>query len=174
MNAASVREEIERMLGMVDGVMQRTVVVFSPAHTIAEAAMELERQGVSGAPVVEHGSVVGMVSLKDLFEAAGVPPERAATSGPWHRYEHHLRETGLTVRDVIVETVVTIPPGTPISTAAALMRERKINRIPVIQPGGVVVGIVARDDVIEAVARIVGKMHSVRPVGFLAEPGVMV
>jgi CBS domain-containing protein len=175
MNAQNVREEIDRTLGTVDEVMQRTVVSLSPKEAIADAAMELARRGVSGAPVVERGRVVGMVSLRDLFEAAGIPPERAATSGPWHRYEHLLRETPMTVGDVMVKTVVTIPPGTPIPAAAALMREWKVNRIPVVEPSGAVVGIVARDDVIEAVARIVGRrMHSVRPNGLLAEPGVLV
>jgi hypothetical protein len=34
-----------------------------------------------------------MVSLKDLFAAAGVAPSVAATAGPWHRYERDLDAT---------------------------------------------------------------------------------
>jgi CBS domain-containing protein len=42
----------------------------------------------------------------------------------------------LIVGDVMVKSVVTIPPGTPIPVPAALMRERKVNRIPVLEPEG--------------------------------------
>jgi CBS domain-containing protein len=150
--SGTLREDVEALLGTVDDVMQRAVVVLRPDHPIGEAARELERRGVSGAPVVEGRRPVGIVTLRDLFESAGVP-EPVATSGPWRRYERHLDASHKSVAEAMTRTVVTLPLGAPIPTAARLMRERKINRIPIVDPEGHVRGIVARDDIVEAVAR---------------------
>jgi acetoin utilization protein AcuB len=160
MSPGTLREAIEALLGTVDNVMQRSVVVLRPDQPIGEAARELERSGVSGAPVVEGTRVVGIVSLRDLFEAAGVQ-EPVATSGPWRRYERHLDASKKSVAEAMTRTVETLPAGATIATAAGLMRERKINRIPIVDPEGHVMGIVARDDIIEALARAFAERHHV-------------
>jgi CBS domain-containing protein len=156
----TVREDVEALLGMVDDVMHTTVVLLRPDQPIGEAARELERQRVSGAPVVEGGRVVGIVSLRDLFEAADVP-EPVATSGPWRRYERHLDASKKSVAEAMTRTVATLSPGTAIPAAARLMRERRINRIPIVDREGRVRGIVAREDIIEAVARAFAERHRV-------------
>lgn len=144
--------EIDRLLGTVDQVMQRRVAVLHPEAPVVDAVRQLERTGVSGGPVVESGRVIGMVSFSDLFEAVGVPKARAATSGPWHRFEHWVAASPLRVRDVMTRHVVVLPTGTPVSEAAEVMQTHGVNRIPIVTPEGTLVGIVARDDVIRAVA----------------------
>jgi CBS domain-containing protein len=153
MASRTMRDDVEALFGTVDEVMQRAVVVLRPDQAIGEAVRELERRGVSGAPVVEGRRVVGIVSLRDLFKAADVP-DPVATSGPWHRYEHHLDASKKTVREAMTGTVVSLPPGTAIPAAARLMRERRINRIPIVDSDGRVRGIMARDDIIEVLARV--------------------
>jgi CBS domain-containing protein len=152
------REQIEALLGTVDDVMQRTVIVLNPDQPIGEAVRELERREVSGAPVVEGRKVVGVVTLGDLFDAADVS-EPVATTGPWHRYERQLDASKKLVREAMTRTVVSLPPGAAIPQAARLMRERSVNRIPIVDPDGRVRGIVARDDIIEAVARAFAEHH---------------
>jgi len=147
------RAQLEELLGSVDDVAQRPVVRLSPRQSIGEAARLLERHGVSGAPVVDGNALVGVVTLKDLFAKAGVAASTAATSGPWHRFEHHLDTTGLSVGDVMTRSVVTLPSGTPLAEATVVMRERGVNRIPIVDRDGSVIAILARDDVVEAVAR---------------------
>ncbi|HYT81153.1 MAG TPA: CBS domain-containing protein [Actinomycetota bacterium] len=159
MSDIGFRAAIDDLLGTVDEVALRSVVSLSPHQPIGEAARELEEHGVSGAPVIEGGRIVGVVSLKDLFAAVGVPLSIAATSGPWHRYEHHLDSTGLSVRDVMTRNVVTLPAGTPLAEAAAVMRERGVNRIPIIDGEGAVVAILARDDIVGAVAGVIQRVH---------------
>jgi CBS domain-containing protein len=141
-------------LGTVGSVMERGVVTLRLDQPLGEAARVLERSGVSGAPVKDGDRVVGMVSLADLFRAAGIRPEDAATSGPWHRHEHVMSTPGRTVADAMSVRVVTVPPEAPLAYAAALMRLRGVNRIPVVTRLGELVGIVARDDIIEAVATL--------------------
>jgi CBS domain-containing protein len=153
MNHTTLRDEIEGLLGTVDDVMQQSVLTLRPDLSIGQAAKELEHGGVSGAPVVLEGRVVGVVTLRDLFEAADVPFAKAATSGAWHRYEAALDRSGLTVERAMTASAVTLAAGTPIPEAVAMMRGRRINRIPIVDGDGRVRGIVARDDIIEAVAR---------------------
>jgi CBS domain-containing protein len=162
LNGIGLRGEVEELLGTVDDVARRSVVRLSPHQTIGEAARELEEQDVSGAPVVDRNRVIGMVTLKDLFAAAGVPPSMAATSGPWHRYERDLDATGLTVEKVMTRMVLTLPVGTPVAEAASVMRGRGVNRIPIVDRDGVVVAILARDDIIEAVARTLERIRRTR------------
>jgi CBS domain-containing protein len=158
MASGTLREELEGLLGTVDDVMQRTVITLRPDQPIGEAARELERHGVSGAPVVEGGRVLGIVSLRDLFEVAGVL-EPFATSGPWRRYERDLVASKKLVGEAMTRAVVTLPLGAAIPAAASLMRERKVNRIPILDPQGNVRGIVAREDIVEAVARAFAEWH---------------
>lgn len=158
----SARETIDGLLGSVESIMQAHTVVLRPDETLEEAARKLEKAGVSGGPVMSGGEVIGMVSLSDLFEAAGVPFAKAATSGPWHRYEHSLGQSEKKVKDVMSHQVVSVQPAAPIAEAASLMRSYRINRLPVVDRTGTLHGIVARDDIIEAVARVAHELHSAR------------
>jgi CBS domain-containing protein len=159
MTTTGVRQSIDELLGSVDEIMQRIVLTLSPDLPMGEAVHALERAGVSGAPVVDGDRVVGVVSLGDLFRAVGVDPRHAATSGPWHRYERFVSSSGRTVRFAMSTHVVSVAPGTPIGDVAALMRAEGINRVPVITTDGRLVGIVARDDVIRAVAEVARALH---------------
>jgi CBS domain-containing membrane protein len=155
----NTRTEIDRILGTVGEIMERHVVALRPDQLLGEAARDLERAGVSGAPVMTGGRIVGIVSLRDLFQAAGLGATTVATSGPWHRYEHAIDQSGQTVDTAIETNVATVTQITPISEAAALMRERHVNRIPVLDDDGRLVGIVARDEIVEAVAEAARVLH---------------
>ncbi len=93
METSAAREAIDALLGSVESIMEPETLVLRPEQSLADAAQELERAGISGGPVMRAGRVIGMVSLSDLFEAVGVPTSQAETSGPWHRYEHVLAES---------------------------------------------------------------------------------
>ena len=122
------------------------------------AARELERTGATGAPVVDDGRVVGVVALSDLFSALPEPRSRPETTGPFHRMEHLLSrisaEKGLVVQDVMTRTVATVRRDTPITEAAAIMIRRGVNRLPVVDDSGSLCGILARQDIVAAVARL--------------------
>jgi CBS domain-containing protein len=164
--ARGVREAIDALLGTVESVMEPDTLFLRPDQSLSEAAVELEKAGISGGPVMSGRFVVGMVSLSDLFEAAGVAASEAATSGPWHRYEHTLAQTGKTVADAMSRQVVSMQPDASIAEAASLMRLHRVNRIPVVDRSGTLRGIVARDDIIRSVARVAHALHAAR-----AHPG---
>jgi acetoin utilization protein AcuB len=50
------------------------------------------------------------------------------------------------VRDVMTASPMTIDPEAPVQTAAAVMRERGLRHLPVVDDGGVLIGIVTDRD----------------------------
>ncbi len=150
MPAADPAGFLDELLGVVREVMTSGVVTLTPDVSASEAVHALAHAGVTGAPVVEGDRVVGIVTLGDLMERAGAGP-RSPTTGPFLRTDRALAEHR--VRELMTKDVVTVRADTPVSRVALLMEELGVNRLPVLGPGDRPVGIVARDDVVRAVAR---------------------
>jgi CBS domain-containing protein len=150
--------QADRLLGRVGGAMTATVVSVSPNDSLATAARELEAAGVSGAPVLDGGTVVGIVTLGDLLSRIRGPVGRVQTTGPFHRAEPILaeisRRTGARVRDVMTTGVITVRADAPLTLAARKMADGRINRLPVIDERGTLCGILTRDDIVAAVGRL--------------------
>jgi CBS domain-containing protein len=154
------QEHLQRLLGSVEDAMTRQLVYVSSDMELGTAARLMESAGVSGAPVLDDGRLVGVVSLKDMFSRLPVPPQQVETSGPFHRWERALAQLsirgGVTVRDVLPQ-VTTIRPDEPLALAVLLMVRCRINRLPVADAPGHVCGIVTRDDVLRAIAGIMDR-----------------
>jgi CBS domain-containing protein len=54
----------------------------------------------------------------------------------------------MTVQEVMTPDPVTVTPATPVGQAAALMLERRINGLPVVDDSGALVGIICQSDLI--------------------------
>jgi CBS domain-containing protein len=143
-------ETLDRLLGPVADAMHAEVLVLDPEIPGDVAARRLERAGVSGAPVVEHGRVVGVVTLGDLFAAAAIDSEAVRTTGPFLRYERELSRCR--VGELMTHQPATAVANWPLTRAVALMVERGVNRLPVVDDNGRPIGILARDDVLRALA----------------------
>ena len=157
MDKEAFRQEAEVSFGRVREAMTAQVLTFEPDDRASDAALRLSAEGVAGAPVVEAGRVVGVVSLRDLLAREWhLAPQ---TSGPFLRGERHL--ANLTVADVMTREVVTIGADEPVIRAAELMDAESVNRLPVVDEHDRPVGILARDDVIAAVARAVRALQPV-------------
>jgi CBS-domain-containing membrane protein len=77
---------LERLFGMVGEAMTAEVVALQADTPADVATRRLEHLQVSGAPVVDHGRVVGVVTLRDLLAPVLVDGP-VQTTGPFHRYE---------------------------------------------------------------------------------------
>jgi CBS domain-containing protein len=143
----------------VTDVMTHFVVTLRPDDTIATAARRLLSNGISGAPVVEDGRVVGVVSELDLLDAYASPLGRATAFAPPHPLIRLLRgdvsrdAAGITVSSVMTRRVVAIAPDATIVEAAALIDRHGVRRLPVIDEEGRLAGIVARSDLVRCMAR---------------------
>ena len=140
----------------ISEIMTRNVVTVRPTASIRDAARALVEHAVSGLPVVdERGGVVGVLSEGDLI-VRQKPRERT----PWWRVffddgerlaREYQKAEGTTVAEVMTRSVISIAPDMPIESAAVILDERRIRRLPVIADGRLV-GIVSRGDLVKALA----------------------
>ncbi|MGH3082925.1 MAG: CBS domain-containing protein [Gaiellaceae bacterium] len=137
----------------VQEVMTREVITVSPEEPLKHVATLLLERRVSGVPVVDlDGRLVGVVSEGDLlFKEAGERPRRRPRFlGAATRTSEKRAAT--TAGDAMTSPALTVAPTATVAQAAALMLERDVNRLPVVDQGALV-GIVTRADLIRAFAR---------------------
>jgi CBS domain-containing protein len=140
----------------VKDVMTHDVATVEPQTPLKDVARLLVERRVSGVPVVEaDGTVVGVVSEADILvkerEHHG-PPSLLGHLLDWDEAERTKR--GATdVSDAMTRPPVTIRPTRPVHEAAALMLDRSVNRLPVVDEHRRLVGIVTRADLVRAFAR---------------------
>lgn len=134
-----------------------TAKVFSvPASAGFREMVELiERHHVSALPVVdEDDHVLGVVSEADLL----LKEEQDELTVP-HLVEtrrqraERAKAAGVTARELMTAPPITIGPQAPVRTAARVMRERGVKRLPVVSWTGKLVGIVTRGDVLKVFLR---------------------
>lgn len=143
----------------VKDVMTHLVVTLRPQDSIQEAARRLLNNRISGAPVVERGLLVGIFSEADLV-AAYAPPARSGTPfvavDPIRFLLRGVlpREAGhTTVADIMTRDVVSVSPDASLWEAASLIDRHGFRRLPVVDPDGYVVGVLARADLVRAMVR---------------------
>jgi len=151
-------------------IMTRDVETVSPDDDVAEVLGRLARADFNGFPVTEDGIVVGIVTqgdLVDLFQPAdrtlwipvGFPPFLEsltyAVDLSWDELDLGIdmaRHADRPVRDVMTAEVVTVGPTADLDELLELLAdpERDINRLPVVEEAGALLGIVARQDLLRA------------------------
>jgi CBS domain-containing protein len=140
----------------VSEVMTRDVLALSPDQTLEEAAKLLVERGVSGAPVVKDGVVVGMLSERDLLDTQTDPrpPRYLELLGgiiyfdDVGEFKRQLARTVATkVEQVMTKDVAVVKADSPLEDAAKIILDRRVNRVPVVEDGQLV-GIVTRSDVL--------------------------
>lgn len=148
-------------------VMQPEVRSVAPSLSVAELADVLISARISGVPVVENGTLVGIVSRSDIVRSlsldrslAGLAaegwdhsefaPARASSEplGLLHGFSQDLRAR--TVRDIMVVETVTVAPSTPIAEVAKLLTGRHLHRLVVTQ-GGAVRGVISALDLVRLI-----------------------
>ena len=148
---------VDRMTHSVTaGEVMTTDVVFVKKDDPLETAAEImARHGIAGVPVVENGEkVVGVISEKDfLFHMGGKDAKSFMEV-----VAQCLRNKGcvaITMRqqkaeDIMTSPAITVREDTPVSEIANIFTEKEINRVPVTDDGGKLLGIVAREDIVKS------------------------
>jgi CBS domain-containing protein len=141
---------LERLLGTVGQAMTRDVVLLASDMTAAMALRRLDEQAVSGAPVVEHSRVVGVVTRRDLLVPMLLDDAGGSQALGVARRPNRLG--GLGVGDLMSTEPVTAQPDWPLVRALRMMLVNGVNRLPVVDRAGRSLGVLTRDDVLRAVA----------------------
>jgi CBS domain-containing protein len=129
-------------------VMSSPVVTVPPDMRLKEVADLLVRDGISAVPVVDDGELVGIVSEADLVPLELAPDPRAHLIPPADLPAHLPKLAA----EAMTREVIALPEDADVAEAGRLMLERRIKSIPVVR-GRRVVGIVARRDLLEVLAR---------------------
>jgi len=142
----------------VADIMERDVVTIGPDATVHDLVLLLQAKDLGGVPVVEgDGRLVGIVTEGDLvIEDADVRLPHyfglfgnLVYLGGQKKFEERLNKmVGNAVRDVMTTEVVTVTPDELVRAAANIMVDKKVNRVPVVDDKGRLIGIVARHDII--------------------------
>ena len=127
LSAKDQAAQVARVKRYESGVL-RDPVVITPAHTVRQVIDLSEQLGVSGFPVCDGGKVVGIVTGRDLrFET---------------RYDIAVSNI-MTPRDKLV----TVPDGTTLVEAKALLNKYKLERLLVVNDAFELKGLITVKDI---------------------------
>ena len=120
---------------------------------LKEAARIMVGNNVSGLPVIDDtGRLIGIVTEGDFLkqEASRDRPYRLSLLDALFGEGETEAPVAETVAEVMTEKVATIGPDATIGEAARVMSARRVKRLPVVEGGGALVGIISRSDVVSA------------------------
>ena len=114
----------------------------------------LRNQRVSAFPVIDDDNkVIGIVSETDLLTKEALEGTVPTTLQGLTNQRVQSQVNGVTAADLMTRPAVTIGPDEPVTSAARLMYNQRVKRLPVISDDGRLVGIVTRSDVLSVYSR---------------------
>lgn len=123
----------------VADLMNAPALIIAPSASLVTAQELMDRHKVRRLPVVEHGHLVGIITIGDLREAQ---PSVATTLSV---YEWRALLDRVTVAEVMTRDPLVVTPDTPVLSAAQVLLSGKIGGLPVVEEGHVV-GMITESD----------------------------
>jgi acetoin utilization protein AcuB len=130
-------------------VMTKNPITVDSETLILDALRVMKEKNVRRLPVLERGKLVGIVTQKDLNEAAPVP----TTSTSAHELHDFLSK--IKVKEVMKKDLMTLSPDTPFEEALRIGKKNKISSFLVME-NGELVGITTESDLVRFVIRVLG------------------
>ena len=133
----------------VKNQMTQNPFTATPATTVPEALEIMETNGVRHLPVIAAGKLVGVISEGDVAEAM---PSKATTLSAG---ELNYLLAKITVGKVMTPNPVWVEPNTLLEQAATLMRDNKIEMLPVLD-NEKLVGVITESSILDSFIDILG------------------
>ena len=145
---------VERLSSVKAGDVMVTEVISVTGKTpLDQVAAVMARHGISGVPVVEEGErVVGVISEKDFLTRMG-EQDAETFMGVVAECLKGLGCVAVSIRgqnaeDIMTSPAVTVNEETSVMEIANILTGKNINRVPVINREGHLVGIISRADIV--------------------------
>ncbi len=137
-------------------IMHEEWPTLGPGETVEAVIKLFAESGISGAPVVESGKLIGIITEGDLiFRDADVKAPGfldilggIVPLGNTEEYRKEvLKSAGVTVDEVMTSEVIMIPPDATLAEASTLMADEGVKILPVTEDG-VLRGVITRMDIL--------------------------
>jgi CBS-domain-containing membrane protein len=136
-------------------------IMTQPVHCVGldmdviQAAIFLADKRFSGAPVIDAGGkIVGVLSEKDFLARMGLGQPASFMQIVAHcLHNRGCMATSLrnhSVSEIMTAPAITAGPETTMGAISALFVDKRINRLPIVDPEGQPVGIVTRTDLVQS------------------------
>ena len=135
---------------LVKNWMSKEVITVDADDTMQNAIYILQEQNIKMLPVMDGANLVGIITDRDLKKAS---PSDATTLD---MHELLFLISKIKVRDLMKEPVFTARPDDTVEEAAALLLEKKISGLPVIDENNRLVGIITRSDIFRVLLSMSG------------------
>ncbi len=124
----SIEEQVKmaKTVKRAESFIIRDVITVSPDDGVEEARRLMREYGISGLPVIVDGKLVGIVTRRDVHFAEG---------------------GGLRVRDIMTKDPITVGPDITPQEARKIMARYKVEKLPVVNDSGELIGLVTAKDV---------------------------
>ncbi|SPD71787.1 CBS domain protein [uncultured Desulfobacterium sp.] len=158
------RHAIERLSKFFKAgdVMTREVYSITRETSTEEIAQVMASKGVTGLPVIDNENrVIGIVTETDFLSQLGSKDAKSFMD----IIAQCLRSKGCVAlplrkqkaQDIMTSPVVTVTEDTAVTQVAAIMTEKGINRVPVTDRQGRLIGIVSRADIVQVSCELATK-----------------
>lgn len=144
---------------IVSSIMTKTIVTVSPNTTLRQAARLIFGGNISGLPVInDKGKLLGLIVEKDLlsqfYPSQSDFAENVASIRNFEEMEEKAKEVmSEPVEKFMSKDPITTSPDTQIMRAGSLMLSKRLNRLPVVNDYGKLVGIITQGDLFRAIVR---------------------
>ncbi len=119
-------EEVDKVKRSESGMIRHPITL-SPRQTVREALEVMRKYSISGIPIVENESLVGILTNRDL------------------RFEPNLE---LEVAHVMTNgKMITAPVGTTLEEAEVILQKHRIEKLPVVDKHGKLKGLITFKDI---------------------------
>ena len=147
----------------VQDFMSKDLITVDEDASIIKASKLMKQNRVRHLPVLRKGRLVGLVSDRELKEAT---PSKATTLDIHEMY--YLLDR-IKVKSLMPKQLFTIAPGETVEKAAAVMLNRNISALPVVDHQGALQGIITKGDIFRAFVSISGINQAPLAIGFELE-----
>ena len=130
--------------------MTKDPITVTPDTLAVEAQKIMKENRIRRLPVVEKGKLAGIVTLRNLIEAA----PSSATTLSIHELNYLILK--LKVKDVMKKNVITVSPDDTIIDAIDWGTKKDVGGFPVVDKDGKIVGIITESQISKAMTQLIG------------------
>jgi IMP dehydrogenase len=119
-----------RVVKQAEDLIEREVLTVGPGATVADVERLMKQYGIGGVPVIEEGKVIGIVSRRDI---RAIMPRLGSEK----------------ITAYMTRKPITASEDVTADTALETMYTNKVERLPVVDEKGHLVGIITMRDILE-------------------------